>query len=220
VRLIIFTLSMASLVLSSACGGGGGGEGGGGGGGGGGCTLTITGDAASGIGSNSVPCGYITTTAPITFGRPVEVTAMSNGVPMGAAVFLFGDFRAPAVDKIAVWQANSIAPSSMAPMLTLPVGTTFTDLNAKALGLNSVDFSYGENALTPKPSGWAGGTFSFQLTSATPTAATDCYSYFGYDATYVKDCYLIHGTAHAVLVPSATLPNNAAKGTVTLDFVF
>jgi hypothetical protein len=186
--------------------------------------VTITGDAASGIGSNSVACGYVQTTAP-TFGRPAEVTVMFNNVPIGAYALLYGEFGAQAGDKSASWIA-----SSLAPLLTLPVGTSLTDLNAKALGLNNVAFNYAEKILTATPSGWAadwfqgtltpGSTFSFQLTSATPTAGTDCYSYFGYDATTVKDCYLIHGTAHAVLVPLATMPNNSAKGTVTLDFVF
>jgi hypothetical protein len=169
--------------------------------------ITISGDSASGISGINVPCGYPKSiTGGLTIGPSVEYQ-----IAAGSEIILFGQF--PPVNKFAGVQAVSGA--------ALPL----TQITQQTSGMNIV-FSYSEF-----PSTWVAsssssatkGSFTIQLTSATTTDLTGCDSdYLGVSTgtvAHATSCLLVHGTAHAVLVPSAGA-TNPAKGTVTMDVSF
>ncbi len=183
------------------------------------CSMTVTGDAASGVGTFTLPCGFPIDVANglETVGPAVEKT-YSVGLPVDqASILVIGQFPAGVLKGTGF---NAIGSG------TLPVGT-LTEATAQAAQVELlINYAEVPQATTSKAwlayndlSGQRGGSFTLTVSSAVPTALTACDSIFSPFAAHA--CLQVHGTLHAVLVPATNVtPPNVAAGTVTLDVAF
>jgi hypothetical protein len=172
--------------------------------------ITISGDAASGVSDTNIPCGYPKSiTGGLTIGPAVEYETFG-----ASEVILLGQF--PAVNKAALVEVVSAGA-------TLPL----TQVTQQTSGMN-ITFGYSEppaSWVASSNSSGANGSFTLELSSATTTDLTACdSSYLGVSTgtiVHATTCQLVHGTAHAVLVPPVISGvTNPAKGTVTMDVSF
>lgn len=204
------SLAMPALVLCS-CGGADGGSnnsGGPGGGSGGPCSVTVTGDATSGVPSATWGCGWAkdltTNVAPVEYVVNVQILGTTQ---TQAGILLVGP-NASALPKADLSIVSETA-------ITGPV--SWTDQNPPPSNIYGLGAMYigASNAV------WATRNYALNITSAVPTATGDCASSVGPPSIYpTTSCYRVHGTMHAVLQPGTSLPNNVAKGSVTLDWTF
>ena len=202
-------LPALSAVILWSCGssnggssGNGGSDGGGSTGSSGGCTVTVSGDATSGVSQKQWACGWskdLTTNS-----DPVEYT-----ISLYSGMTLWGPtFQGP---EHAGFTFLSTTPMTAPMHVALQNGTT----------------QYTPAASYSVPTGpqvWAwtqGNAFEFTLTSVTPTAVSDCASTVNITSVYSPSgCFKVHGTAHMVMGPITLTGGNQAKGTVTADWTF
>jgi hypothetical protein len=182
-----------AFVLSSACGAG---DPGTGSTGAGPCSATLTGDVASGISRiTSSACGNNAGGA----GSTSAVEVVQNG---NSAIRLIAGFGPGDVSSTAGVTFNRNAG-------TLPVDVVVAKDTASSFGIT------GGVAYSTSTGSWGtagpGGAYTFILSSAVPTAPGTC-SVVEPDA-----CFTIHGSVHAVLVPSSSPPG---AGTITADVTF
>lgn len=202
-----------------ACGGSSAGGGGPGGGNAGACTVTVRGDQASGVASSTLPCGFardLTTIGPAVE-YVVDIAILGTSTRQAGTPLM-----APHLSALPKATLDVTAPDRSA----LPLATITEQDMMGSVGGAIVVFGYLESGTrawfaSPRtPTDPPNGSFSVALTAAEPTDSADCSSSVVLTSLYpVTGCYRIHGTAHAVLVPSPA-PSNTAAGTITLDWVF
>jgi hypothetical protein len=169
------------------------------------CTITVSGDAASGVASGTFPCGSIVSVQR-DIGAPVMVTSdllgfVSTTVLMGTPL----TSGAPIVVNISFTGAS--IPSTFTEQLAFTAAAVSLQYTEHPFDVSRVKTWGASN--TPL------GTLSVQLTP-TATALSNCSSLVG----AVTGCSFIHGTMHAVMPADPGQFQNHATGTVTIDVTF
>jgi hypothetical protein len=217
IRRIAIALLATMAPLAMGCGGSTGSPAAGGGGLTG-CTVAVSGDAASGVGAATVPCGFpkdiLTVTAPVAFDVTITVAGSST---RGIGIALLGP---RSVDL-----PNMSIGAGLGAPLSVPVTLTEQDLPSSVGGTSGALYSRSSSAVwlaAPRSTTTAArGSYTLHLDSATATDLADCASSVEITSLYpATACFRVHGSAHAVLVPFSSLPGNTAAGTVTLDWTF
>jgi hypothetical protein len=176
------------------------------------CSVTVTGDTASGVGTNTYVCGTASTAT--TVEAPTEsIFAGHNGI----------------IDI--VWPNFSANPPNgffrvVYGGVPIPVNTTLTKAVPNGDDAVSAGYLHSVSLSTSPPTSqaWTAasdtpfGDWELIITSATQIDVSICANIY---VSYLpNDCYLVHGSAHITLVPDTELPNNTAAGTVTFDVTF
>jgi hypothetical protein len=170
------------------------------------CTVTVVGDATSGIGSLTVnQCSSVSTD--VSAMLELSTVASSNVGFLAAAIAGTQEIEST------MFLIYSNLTGETAPK-TLPVNVDITN----ALPGASLAVGFAVVAGTSSVGAWAAsakaGSVALRLTSATPTDIARCAVGAGSGS-----CFVIRGTLHAVLVPDART-GHPGRGTLTMDVTF
>lgn len=179
-----------------------------------GCTVTITGDAASGAGTHTAVCDTYPYSVPD--GSPFEHVLASSGQ---AGIVLSIVTPTNATGRFVIF---GLAPGRLptAPITETTAGVAWLfEYYDDALGFEP-RHRWAANAASTRTGGTQAplGTLHLTLTEGAPVDRTACGFALGVP---VSDCVAVHGTLHAVLgaaaVGAGSLPTS---GTVALDWTF
>ena len=182
------------------------------------CIATVTGDAASGFGTLTAPCGA----SVLSKHQLWEVIRPSGVVGLDTASIAFALTTLAAPDPVS--NLSHLGGGLIAVANSFPVGSDSKNLS----GVVSWVRFLGAGINTPKDAWYVATTITahpdmgtVHITSSEPGVPADC---FGSVIPPNAQCLVIHGTYHAV-VPADTAGQNTfaappGHGTLTLDLKF
>lgn len=163
-------------------------------------TFTISGDAASGVATQTGHCMGLSLFIPSITSSPVELIAKSGDAHVDIAFDQLADSSGTA--QISLTALGRSAPATM----------------TESTPNQSIFIVYKPHGSPPMAPMWhvneQTGTYTLTITSRTPTDLTNCLEYVALGGVA---CNIIHGTAHAALQGTSA---TGAAGVVTFDATF
>lgn len=187
------------------------------------CTMTFTGDSAANLPSVTSTCGSLvgiqSDFTHFNLGPPVEVQLQASGALHEMGLVLADATTSRSV-VFAVVSSKGDLPTTFTNA-AVPPGVSFGLVFTDVAGAGASARSWQASAFSDPTTGQVTdvfGTFTFDITSVTPTDAADCKQ-LNNASTTISSCSRVHGNFHATAVPAHTV-NNHAAGTVTVDGTF